>query len=113
MAAGALSAERCKNGHLRTPANTGTDSQGYRRCKACRREREAEARRRQAPSPDRRFAAYLANPWAGREACPSCGSSDWTMPYHPETPWWVCVRGCHGGCGITFVPQPRQLVLAL
>lgn len=43
------------------------------------------------------------NPWAYRQACPECGSSEFTMPIAPgETPGWRCVWPCH----ITFTPEP-------
>ena len=44
------------------------------------------------------------NPWAGEHPCPSCGSSDWTMPaaiYVPGT--WRCTA-----CSLAFSPAPAM-----
>lgn len=46
-----------------------------------------------------------ANPWAGRETCPSCGSSDWTLPFDAaDLPhiWNCCL------CGTTFTLSPVE-----
>ncbi len=43
-----------------------------------------------------------SNPWAGQQACPRCGSTDWTLPYEPGEALWHCVEGVPGGCGLWF-----------
>lgn len=56
------------------------------------------------PSP-KAMSATPWNPWTGRQPCPTCGSSAWTMPYATDSRSWRCVKGRWGGCGIFFTPE--------
>ena len=51
---------------------------------------------------DLRRLPAMANPWRGTHLCPSCGSSDWTLPWYPGKPLWHCCS-----CSEDFTPADK------
>lgn len=52
----------------------------------------------------RRCTTHFSNPWAGKQLCPRCLSSRWTMPVGPATPLaWRCLT-----CKISLRATPFE-----